>query len=640
MEENQTFTATFNNEHLGNIFFEVVENSWNEVVLIDPETFRYKYLNKKILENIGYSAEELLGQEITIITPEFSLSRAKEFVKPLINGEKTQLIYETKRKRKDGSIYPIRVNLRYLKNSDEPVLVAINRDISGQKELESNKNLLVELLDNSLNEICIFEAETLEIIYANNRGLSNLGYSREELLGKTPCIMDPGLTQKKALEIVRPLIEGKSKFIEFNTRHIRKDGTIYPVEVLLQAGKFDNKKVLFSIVKDITEYQNAENLNYSLAQVLENSWNEIFIVDEKTLKTVYANKTALNNLGYTLKEIKKLTVADINRNFVLEEFLKVFDSQSDKSELIFETTHTRKDETTYENEIRIQKIIFNNRSCFLAIANNVTQQKQLHNLMVQNEKMMSVGNLAAGIAHEINNPLSAILHSIQNINRRVSYEFERNNEAADSCNTNLKDINCFLEKQKISHLFSSIENSAIRAAKITNDLLGFARQSDEKYNLKDITEVIDNAIGLAKNDYNLKEQYDFKKVEIMRLYKKNLPKIHCISSELEQVFLNLLINSTHAMKDYCENPTVTIQAYKDMGNVFVTLSDNGPGIKENIKKKIFDPFFTTKETGKGTGLGLAVSYFIVKKRHKGEIFLDTNYDDGAKFVIQFPISST
>ncbi|MGL4368693.1 MAG: sensor histidine kinase, partial [Spirochaetota bacterium] len=167
------------------------------------------------------------------------------------------------------------------------------------------------------------------------------------------------------------------------------------------------------------------------------------------------------------------------------------------------------------------------------------------------------------------------------------------------------------------------------------------RKSEEKKSPHNLNKILDHAVELASNDYDLKKKYDFRQIEIIRRYDR-IPDIPCIEGQIEQVFLNLLKNAAHAMSEKKyekgEKSSITIHTYVDSGYVVAVIEDNGPGMSEDVQRKIFEPFFTTKDPGHGTGLGLSVSYFIVVSNHKGQIQVSSEKGSGAAFLVGLPIA--
>ncbi|BBD09512.1 PAS domain-containing sensor histidine kinase [Desulfovibrio ferrophilus] len=270
---------------------------------------------------------------------------------------------------------------------------------------------------------------------------------------------------------------------------------------------------------------------------------------------------------------------------------------------------------------------------------DVTEQVQMQQIIVQTEKMISLGGLAAGMAHELNNPLSGILQSVQNIQRRSAEDLPANQNAAQNVGLDLKAMHDYFRDRDINRFLDGIQSSGQRAAGIINNLLAFSRSSDSSLAPCSVPDLLDNAIALAESDYNLAKQYDFKAVHIHREYEPNLPAITVTAQEIEQVFLNLLKNSAMAMAGEPtpdKEPTITLRTSSDGPMVRIEIEDNGPGFPDGVSKRLFEPFFTTKPPGEGTGLGLSVSYFIITQNHQGQITAETAPGGGARFTILLP----
>ncbi len=271
---------------------------------------------------------------------------------------------------------------------------------------------------------------------------------------------------------------------------------------------------------------------------------------------------------------------------------------------------------------------------------DVSGRVRIEEMMVQTEKMLSVGGLAAGMAHEINNPLGGILMGAQNIMRRISPDLQANADAAASCGTNIQSILQYMETRKITSMLAGIIEMGERAAKIVSNMLSFSRPSESRMSLERIPELLDKTVELAANDYNLKKKYDFRHIAIVRDYEADLPAIPCVATEIQQVILNLLKNSAQAIaekKYISDSPTITLRAHRQEQWLRIELEDNGPGIDEKNRKRVFEPFFTTKEVGVGTGLGLSVSYFIITSNHGGTMTVESTPGIGTTFIIQLPI---
>jgi PAS domain S-box-containing protein len=271
------------------------------------------------------------------------------------------------------------------------------------------------------------------------------------------------------------------------------------------------------------------------------------------------------------------------------------------------------------------------------IARDITEQLKVQELMLQTEKMMSVGGLAAGMAHEINNPLSGILQNTQVLLRRLIEEIPANIQASDAAGCSFESIKHFMEKRGIYTSIELIHEAGIRAANIVASMLEFCRKSEKKFTPTDINALLDRSIELSATDYDLYKKYDFRNIEILREYDSSLPIVSCIDTQIQQVFMNILYNAAQAMTG-TPSPTMNVRTLSDGGHVLIEIKDNGPGMAEEVSKHVFEPFYTTKPVGIGTGLGLSVSYFIIVNHHHGALTVESSPGQGARFVIRLPVT--
>ena len=274
------------------------------------------------------------------------------------------------------------------------------------------------------------------------------------------------------------------------------------------------------------------------------------------------------------------------------------------------------------------------------VIRDVSEQRKFEEMVIQTEKMASVGGLAAGMAHEINNPLGIIQQAAQNIRRRIAPELEANKKCATECGVTLGDIRIYLEKRKITDFIEDIQSSGLRAARIVRNMLQFSRRSELQTESIDIPELIERAVELAANDYDLKKKFDFRQIEIIRDYDLKLPEIRVVKTELEQVVLNLLKNAAQAIFTTAmgkSKPRLILRIRNEADFVRIEIEDNGPGMEAKIRRRVFEPFFTTKPVGEGTGLGLSVSYMIITHNHNGEMWVHSIPGEGTTFIVRLPV---
>lgn len=298
-------------------------------------------------------------------------------------------------------------------------------------------------------------------------------------------------------------------------------------------------------------------------------------------------------------------------------------------------------------DITIYPLLNTTRAGAVIRIDDATQRVQMEDMMVQSEKMLSLGGLAAGMAHEINNPLGAIVQSVQNIQRRLNPALKKNIEVANELNANLESMSDYIKKREIFSFLDNISKAGERAATIVKNMLQFSRKSDKNLQPQNLNHIIERAINIAKNEYDLSSGYDFKSIELIKVFDHTMPDIPCIPSEIEQVLLNLLKNASQALIEYKIQKEYDLDWYSQIqiftkskpGCVELVIEDNGPGMDEETSKHIFEPFFTTKDVGMGTGLGLSVSFFIITNHHNGQMRVESTIGAGTRFTITLPTQS-
>ena len=288
-------------------------------------------------------------------------------------------------------------------------------------------------------------------------------------------------------------------------------------------------------------------------------------------------------------------------------------------------------------EVLIYKLEDRIKDGYVLILRDITESIHLQEMMIQNEKMISVGGLAAGMAHEINNPISGILQGVQNIKRRLSPDNSKNLKSAERFGIDLFELTEFLEDRKVDVFLDGIEEAGFRAANIISNMLQFSRKTGGERKRIRIKDLVERVYQLACNEFDLSKKVDFRKITVDLSKVNDDLHIHCVDTEIEQVLLNLIINSAHAVfRHRPENGKINFITKRKDDKILIEVEDNGPGIDESLRSRIFEPFFTTKDPGEGTGLGLSVAYFIVKEHHGGEIYVSSRPDEGTRFTIMLP----
>ncbi|MEP4546349.1 MAG: ATP-binding protein [Saccharospirillum sp.] len=303
---------------------------------------------------------------------------------------------------------------------------------------------------------------------------------------------------------------------------------------------------------------------------------------------------------------------------------------------------------TAEQPIRVDLVVYplqqtDSQGAVIRL-DDVTEQFKLEEVMVQTEKMMSVGGLAAGMAHEINNPLGAIVQNAQNIERRLDPALKRNRELASSLGLNLELMQQYLATRDVPKFLTNISESGLRASRIVTNMLQFSRDSDRLLQPYPIGQLLDQAINIALNDFNLKSGYRKQHLFVDQDFRSPEVEVPCVMTELEQVLLNLMKNAAQAIRERfdtlndIDEGIIQIRQYVQDDHCVIEVADNGIGMDEPTRKRIFEPFFTTKDVGVGTGLGLSVSFFIITTHHHGRLQVESTVGQGARFILSLPLT--
>jgi two-component system, NtrC family, sensor kinase len=262
--------------------------------------------------------------------------------------------------------------------------------------------------------------------------------------------------------------------------------------------------------------------------------------------------------------------------------------------------------------------------------------------LVQSEKMSSLGQLVAGIAHEINNPVSFIYGNlkplaiaIQDLFHLADLYKKHYPSPAIEIRVKEKTIELPFLKDDLPRLLNSMKNGAERIQQIVLSLRNFSRLDESSMKFVNIHEGIDNTLFILQS--RLKPQGDFPGIEVIKEY-GDLPLVECYAGQLNQVFMNILVNAIDALEETHDSAQIHIQTRMLSPTlVMIRIRDNGMGMTEAVQHKLFDPFFTTKPVGQGTGLGLAISYKVVVEKHQGVLACHSMPGQGATFSIQIPV---
>jgi len=460
-----------------------------------------------------------------------------------------------------------------------------------------------------------FEGNIIDI---NQKVLDYFGYTKPEMLATKIHLLHPpeALTKSKwAFETIT-----QDGFVNFEVDFIKKNGEVFTAEVSSSLFKIGRKQVIQGIVRDITERKLTEDARRESEEryrlLVENASEAIFVIKDGIVK--FPNFKTEEMTGYSEKELSEIPFKNIihpdDREMVLERRRKRLMGEKPPSTYSFRMINKSGNELLVQ--INTVLITWEGKPATINFIGDITEQKRLETQLQQAQKMESVGTLAGGIAHDFNNLLMGILGRTSLISADVD-SFHPHTE-------HLKEIEKYVKS----------------AADLTKQLLGFARGGRYVVKPTELNELIKNQnqmFGRTQKNINIQEKYE-----------KDLWVVEVDRKQIEQVLLNLYVNSWHAMPGggnlYIQTENIVIDEFfnrtyhVEPGKyVKISVTDTGVGMDKATQQKIFDPFFTTKEMGRGTGLGLASAYGIIKN-HNGFIDFYSKKGEGTTFNIYLPAS--
>ncbi|MCK5147934.1 PAS domain S-box protein [bacterium] len=489
-------------------------------------------------------------------------------------------------------------------------------------------------------------------IMVNRRYEELNNISKEEVVNKTVYDVFPSETAAVLAADDLKVLE-KNIAMEFEEQIMLADGLHTYISVRFPLRDPDNNPyAVCGISTDITERKKAEEEMQHLRNMLSNIINSmpsaLVGVDMESRITQWNNGA---------EEITGITAEKARGKLIDEVFPDLHVQMSKIKKAITQRQIQRDLKVKQERENKVSfcdiiifPLVSNGVEGAVIRVDDVTDRVRIEEMMIQSEKMISVGGLAAGMAHEINNPLAGIIQTMQVIQNRVSNNIPKNLMAAEKCGISFDKLVEYHKERGLIEMMKTVLESARRAATIVDNMLSFSRKSESKCVLVNIKDLMDKTIDLCSSDYDMKKNYDFRDLEIIKEYGTDLPLVPCEASKIQQVILNLLKNGAQAMqkeneklkmengeiKKFCFMLRLAEDEQENM--IRIEIEDNGPGMDEATRRRIFEPFFTTKAAGAGTGLGLSVSYFIVTENHGGEMWVESIPGEGSKFVIRLPLS--
>lgn len=481
----------------------------------------------------------------------------------------------------------------------------------------------------------------------NATALKKTNFLREEMLEKSPESIFP----KETCEFMRAVgSDSESSSVHRNedillTELLGKNDIRVPVEITVRVHVVGGITYLVMVARDVTrklaDQRELQKTRNYLGNVIDSIQSILVGINEES-KVVLWNALAVEETAVAEKDALGRYIFDVMpeiRKFKQLISRAIQNEETGETE-VFTVEHSG--ETVFF-EIAVFPFKGEGEAGAVIRIDNITDRTRMEEVMVQTEKMMTVGGLAAGMAHEINNPLGGILQGSQNILRRLSSDLEINHKIALECGTTFDAIYAYCKQRGIISKVESIQQLGERSAKIVANMLQFSRQTDGKQDCASLVDIVNTAIELSSSGYELYQTKGHKGVHVIREFDDYVPDIFCASSEIEQVIINIIKNSAQAIASAIkegENKVgkIYVRIRREENYIRLEIEDNGPGMDAETKKKSLEPFFTTKGIGEGTGLGLFVSYFIITQKHKGSFGIETSPMLGTKIIIKLPVA--
>ncbi|MCJ7790895.1 MAG: PAS domain S-box protein [Dehalococcoidia bacterium] len=582
-------------------------DSITEVFFGMDEHLKYTYWNKASEILTGVQAEDAIGKSLLELFPDTpGTRRAKKVYRDVLRTQQSQTFVNDF--DINGRHYTFEISA-YPSRDGISVFV---RDITERKKMEEAINLqrayFQQLFDNSPDAILMMDTNDRAI--QANRGFEVLfGYSNEEVKGRSLIeLIVPEVDVQEASASLQRIVGGEVVRKESVRR--RKDGSLVDVSVLAYPIRSNDKLVgAYGVYSDITERKQAEEAIKQAAEEWRRTFDSItdaISIHDRDFQILRANKAFADLFKKSPRQIIGKHCYELHKG---NKPISVCPHQ--------QTLATGKPAAAEFYESHLEKYllestspIFNDKGEVVGtvhITRDITEQKQQNEQLMMADRLASIGELAAGTAHELNNPLTSVIGFSQLLME--------------------KDI-----PDDIREDMEIIHNEARRAADVTKSLLTFARKRAPVKQLTQINNIIVDVLKLRAYEQKVNG------IQVKRRLAHELPEIMVDNFQMQQVFLNIIINAEYFMTVAHTRGTLTINTKKHNGSMRISITDDGPGIPEENLSRIFDPFFTTKEAGKGTGLGLSICHGIVAE-HGGQIYAKSQPGKGATFIVELPIKS-
>jgi len=581
----------------------LINKSLDGIVVLDVDA-KVVEANQRFAEMLGYTLKEVRELHTWDWDKNFPPEEILEMGR---NVDEKGLHLETKHTRKDGSVIDVDISISGIMYGGQKLIFCIQRDVTERKRaeeaLKNSEEGYRELAD-SITEVFFAMDEHLSYTYWNKASEILTGVRAEDALGKSLLEIFPDTPEtRRAEKVYRAVLKTQKSQTFVNDFDI--DGRHYIFEI----GAYPSRGGISVFARDITERKKMEEAIKHAAE----EWRETFdsitdaiSIHDRDHKILRANKAfadifhkkpsqILGRYCYELhKGEKPILGCPHKQTLATKEPAEAEFYESNLGKYLHESTSPIFDE---KGEV----------VGTVHITRDVTEQKQQNERLMMADRLASIGELAAGTAHELNNPLTSVIGFSQLLMERDIPDDIR------------EDMNL-------------IYNEAQRAANVTKNLLAFARKHAPVKQLSQINNIIEDVLKLRAYEHKVNG------IEVERQLAPDLPEIRVDYFQMQQVLLNIIINAEHFMTEAHNRGTLTITTKKQNSTVRISIADDGPGISPENLRRIFDPFFTTKEAGKGTGLGLSICHGIVAE-HGGQIYARNQQGKGATIFIELPIDS-